>query len=147
MILPKVISESQDILVLGSEGPQDGFFSFSSGGYLVGGALFLWVVMPSSYYIHYCAHYLFLFFIYASVSETLPLLIDHGFVVFVVCVVAWLASFFCYFSRCFPTFSSIIKEMTGNLPMDVYKECLMNRLWNDHVLKPIFAALLPCQVF
>ena len=37
MILPKVILESQDILVSSSEGPQDGFFSFSSGGYLVGG--------------------------------------------------------------------------------------------------------------
>ena len=37
MILPKVILESQDILVSSSEGPQDGLFSFSSGGYLVGG--------------------------------------------------------------------------------------------------------------
>ena len=37
MILWKVILESQDILVSSSEGPQDGFFSFSSGGYLVGG--------------------------------------------------------------------------------------------------------------
>ena len=39
MILPKVILKSQDILVSSSEGPQDGFFSFSSGGYLVGGNL------------------------------------------------------------------------------------------------------------
>ena len=39
MILPKVILESQDILVSSSEGPEDGFFSLSSGGYLVGGVL------------------------------------------------------------------------------------------------------------
>ena len=37
MILPKVILESQDTLVSSFEGPQDGFFSFSSGGYLEGG--------------------------------------------------------------------------------------------------------------
>ena len=36
MILPKVILRSHDTLVSGFEGPQDGFFSFSSGGYLVG---------------------------------------------------------------------------------------------------------------
>ena len=34
MILPKVILQSQDTKVSGFEGPQDGFFSFSSGGYL-----------------------------------------------------------------------------------------------------------------
>ena len=39
MILPKVILESQDILVSSPEGPQEGFFSFSSGGYLAGGAV------------------------------------------------------------------------------------------------------------
>ena len=37
MILPKVILESQDILISDFEGPRDGFFSFSSGVYLVGG--------------------------------------------------------------------------------------------------------------
>ena len=38
MISPKVILESQDTLVSSFEGPQDGFFSFSSGGYMEGGA-------------------------------------------------------------------------------------------------------------
>ena len=38
MILPKVILESQDTLVSSFKGPQDVFFSFSSEGYLKGGA-------------------------------------------------------------------------------------------------------------
>ena len=33
-ILPKVIFKSQDTLLSSFEGPQDGFFSLSSGGYL-----------------------------------------------------------------------------------------------------------------
>ena len=49
MILPKVILESQDNLVSSSEGPQDGFFSFSSGGYLVGGELAIWFPFPASF--------------------------------------------------------------------------------------------------
>ena len=37
MILPKVILESHDTLISSFEGLHDGFFSFSSGGYLEGG--------------------------------------------------------------------------------------------------------------
>ena len=55
-ILPKVILESQDILVSCSEGPRDGFFSFSSKGYLVGGAQYIILVKKGTFarFQHVC---------------------------------------------------------------------------------------------